>query len=613
MPARRPSGSLRLSFRLGPFRSPTARAWQAAYDGLVERLTDAAVPIYGVLEADLASGDLGSARWYNQFAEHAAAVVNRYADRIPTFEVAPGPNLPDANGKPRLSPAAFARTLALVYEQVKGEGHQRQTMLVAGAIALAHDGPAYLTQTLTFGAGSTAWDTVRQATRASVPFDALACWPGLAETPGAHLPDALLTQMDRFLAVIIGSTSASGKPIYISGLTWVALPTTQPTDAAIEQALTHIGAQRPGVRLAARDTALAGPVGPGEDASAVVGAFAIFSPTPPRVVDIAALGKVPIVDGFDYPVGPRGQPDPPPGYASAAGLAGEAYYRQFRAWHTGDDWNGPGPGDADLGLPVYAAAHGVVVVSDYFTPAWGHIILVQHTLPNGGKLWTQYAHLRERLVQPGQVVERGQAIGSIGKGANDLWLAHLHFEIRQCDLPAANWQPFVSDRQRVLDCYFDTIQFTQKHRPHQSVADGIIVDSEPGDQPTGGFVRSTTPHWLSSFYGWNGTSLYTYGSKTETEWGEWRPRLAKPGRYEVQAWIPSFHATTRNARYTITHAQGVTEVNMDQSRHFDEWVSLGVYQFATQGAVVRLSDLSGETDEARFEVCFDALRWLAQP
>ena len=111
-------------------------------------------------------------------------------------------------------------------------------------------------------------------------------------------------------------------------------------------------------------------------------------------------------DGFNFPCGP---PDGA-GYYVAAGLAEQAYYDRFNAWHTGEDWNGLGGGDSDLGDPVHATANGQVIASDYYTPSWGNIVLIQHQIPDGDNVWSQYAHLRERRVAMGDYVARGQRV-----------------------------------------------------------------------------------------------------------------------------------------------------------------------------------------------------------
>jgi hypothetical protein len=172
-----------------------------------------------------------------------------------------------------------------------------------------------------------------------------------------------------------------------------------------------------------------------------------------------------VVDGFDFPVGaPHGR-----GYYVAADLVDQAYYAERGAWHTGEDWNrrlGPGDSpDVDLGDPVYAVAHGRVVTS-YSFPYWGNIVLIEHRLPTGDTVWSQYAHLRQRLVSKGDVVRRGDRIGTIGKGEKDRYPAHLHFEIRRISLPASKWgwkQP--ADRERVLEAYAHPTNFINNYRP----------------------------------------------------------------------------------------------------------------------------------------------------
>lgn len=129
--------------------------------------------------------------------------------------------------------------------------------------------------------------------------------------------------------------------------------------------------------------------------------------------------------------------------------------------HTGEDWN-RGGGDADLGDPVCSIGDGEVVAADSF-PRWSNVVVVRHELQDGTVRWSQYAHLQAGLVSAGDQVRRGQQLGTIGKqfpkrrcitegpraGLN---CAHLHFEIRQEDVPPDNW-PASSDtiRRQYLD------------------------------------------------------------------------------------------------------------------------------------------------------------------
>ncbi len=104
--------------------------------------------------------------------------------------------------------------------------------------------------------------------------------------------------------------------------------------------------------------------------------------------------------------------------------------------HLGDDLNGIGGWNSDLGDPVYAAGAGRVIYSGVPGPGWGNMIILAHRVlePEAARGWrvyqTVYAHLDKREVQEGEVVRRGQKVGSVGT-ADGHYLAHLHFEVRR--------------------------------------------------------------------------------------------------------------------------------------------------------------------------------------
>lgn len=108
--------------------------------------------------------------------------------------------------------------------------------------------------------------------------------------------------------------------------------------------------------------------------------------------------------------------------------------------HLGDDLNGIGGENSDLGDPVYAAGAGRVVYAGVPGSGWGNMIIVAHRVPNperGGEpevIQTVYAHLEKILVRPNQTVQRGDLIGTVGTAIGEdgrPYFAHLHFEVRR--------------------------------------------------------------------------------------------------------------------------------------------------------------------------------------
>ncbi len=162
-----------------------------------------------------------------------------------------------------------------------------------------------------------------------------------------------------------------------------------------------------------------------------------------------------LADGFDYPVG---KPD------------GKGYYK-YRGYtpngHLGEDWNGVGGGDSDLGDPIYSVAHGVVVFSDDVRKGWGNCVIVRHAYRDDrGKIRyvdSQYGHLLKRYVKLHDRVRRGQQIGSMGSNRG-MYAAHLHFEMRKelrLGMNRSSWP-------RNNSCYYHPTNFIKSHRKLRS-------------------------------------------------------------------------------------------------------------------------------------------------
>jgi murein DD-endopeptidase MepM/ murein hydrolase activator NlpD len=85
--------------------------------------------------------------------------------------------------------------------------------------------------------------------------------------------------------------------------------------------------------------------------------------------------------------------------------------------HSGLDLGG------SRGDPIYAAADGVITLSENTYPQ-GNNIIIDH----GRGIKTRYLHLNKRLVEVGDAVTKGQQIGELGNTGRSTG-PHLHYEV----------------------------------------------------------------------------------------------------------------------------------------------------------------------------------------
>lgn len=107
------------------------------------------------------------------------------------------------------------------------------------------------------------------------------------------------------------------------------------------------------------------------------------------------------------------------GYAEI--LYDEAYPAFHGKRHSGIDiyrWNAHK-------APVHAMRAGAVIDSVYLPKGFGNTVVVKHE--DGTCL--RYTHLDRKLVKKGERVLRGQQIGTVGKGAKNIYPAHLHLDM----------------------------------------------------------------------------------------------------------------------------------------------------------------------------------------
>jgi murein DD-endopeptidase MepM/ murein hydrolase activator NlpD len=85
---------------------------------------------------------------------------------------------------------------------------------------------------------------------------------------------------------------------------------------------------------------------------------------------------------------------------------------------------------APRGTSVQAAADGEVIFSGWGPGGYGRIVILQHQ----AEVVTIYAHNHDNLVRPGQRVQQGEPIATVGQSGRAPG-NHLHFEIRHRAIP----------------------------------------------------------------------------------------------------------------------------------------------------------------------------------
>ena len=161
------------------------------------------------------------------------------------------------------------------------------------------------------------------------------------------------------------------------------------------------------------------------------------------------LESIPTASHFDFPLGNE----------NGAMAYNAQHFTDNK--HLGDDLNGIGGENSDLGDPIYAIADGRVLLAREGGPGWGNIVILLHAyLDKGERKYVQsyYGHVQEMLVHPGETVKRGQQIATVGT-ADGRYFAHLHFEMREF------LTPFIGPGYREdTHGWLDPTKFIEAHR-----------------------------------------------------------------------------------------------------------------------------------------------------
>src|SRR5687768_12519651 len=136
-----------------------------------------------------------------------------------------------------------------------------------------------------------------------------------------------------------------------------------------------------------------------------------------QIAPAMVLASLPTAARFDFPLG-----------SENGALAYNAQpFTENR--HLGDDLNGIGGENSDLGDAIYAVADGHVLFAEEAGPGWGKVIIVLHAYEEKRRrkyVQSFCAHCDTIVGQPKQRVRRGRQIATIGNAEGKYW-AHLHF------------------------------------------------------------------------------------------------------------------------------------------------------------------------------------------
>ena len=188
-------------------------------------------------------------------------------------------------------------------------------------------------------------------------------------------------------------------------------------------------------------------------------------------------------------------------------------YTAGYGYHLGVDYS-----NGSYGGRVSASANGVVIFAGVHTnsngtPGFGNIVVIEHTLSDGSKVTTYYAHLDTINVTVGQDVLMGDKIGSVGSSGNSTG-PHLHFQMFVGDdapMPSDATNPLLgyssSSDPDIRDRFVDPELFIEEF-------DG------PSSGPTNGSDNLSLGSSSDSTHGMDGSDTISGNDGNDTIWGD---------------------------------------------------------------------------------------------
>ena len=165
-------------------------------------------------------------------------------------------------------------------------------------------------------------------------------------------------------------------------------------------------------------------------------------------------------------------------------------------FHGGSDFNGPIPGNSDLGTPLRAISDGAITSIHEHTTGFGKHL---HYKISGqfGEVWCHYAHCDKILVKEGQQIKEGDVLATLGNTGNSTG-AHLHFEIKLQPTGTDSVPKTLEDLKK----WTDPVKFIDRNATINEVASwvvqmfsGIGVDLNKPEGEVRGKVQEVIDGW----------------------------------------------------------------------------------------------------------------------
>lgn len=170
--------------------------------------------------------------------------------------------------------------------------------------------------------------------------------------------------------------------------------------------------------------------------SVIVGGVSIVSTKKGKTEELQtrSAAAVSLVDSIGFPVANPWEWD--------FGVRGLAYLQETdggATFHPGIDVNfAQGDSWDDEGEPIYAMANGEVVYAENTGGAYGRLVMIRHTMPDGTQFCSVYAHLKSISVGVSSTpIPKNKVIGTLGNSGTDK--PHLHWEVRTTCGSANSW------------------------------------------------------------------------------------------------------------------------------------------------------------------------------